>query len=43
MAREADGYLEKPIHFQKLKGLIQELVSSKEKQERRFGKDMPYG
>ena len=42
MARGADGYLEKPIHFQKLKGLIQELVSSKEKPERRFSKDMPF-
>ena len=40
MARGADGYLEKPIHFHKLKGLIQELVSSKEKMERGCGKDM---
>jgi DNA-binding NtrC family response regulator len=27
MARGADGYLEKPIHFHKLKTLIQEMVS----------------
>jgi DNA-binding response OmpR family regulator len=31
MARGADGYLEKPIHFHKLKALIRDLVSSKEK------------
>ena len=42
MVRGADGYLEKPIHFPKLKGLIHELVSSKEKKERGFGKDMPF-
>ena len=27
MARGADGYLEKPIHFQKLRKLIEEMVS----------------
>jgi len=31
MARGADGYLEKPIHFHKLRTLILDLVSSKEK------------
>lgn len=31
MARGADGYLEKPIHFHKLKSLIHELISPKEK------------
>jgi DNA-binding response OmpR family regulator len=30
-ARGADGYLEKPIHFDKLRALIQDLVPSKEK------------
>lgn len=34
IARGADGYLEKPIHFHKLRNLIQELVSPKEKRER---------
>ena len=42
IARGADGYLEKPIHFQKMKSLIQKLVSSKEKIEGGFGKEMPY-
>ncbi len=31
IARGADGYLEKPIHFHRLKTLIHDLVSSQEK------------
>ncbi len=42
MARGADGYLEKPIHFPKLKHLIHELVSSEEQIEEGPGKDMPF-
>jgi DNA-binding NtrC family response regulator len=34
MARGAEGYLEKPIHFHKLKSLIQELVSPKERRDK---------
>ena len=41
MARGADGYLEKPIHFHKLRSLIQELVSPKEKRERRNSENPP--
>ena len=42
MARGADGYLEKPIHFQKLKVLILKLISPGEKVERGRCKDMPF-
>ena len=42
MARGADGYLEKPILFPKLKLLIHELVSPKEKIGGDFGKDVPF-
>ena len=41
MARGADGYLEKPIHFHKLKGLIQELVSPKERREKSTSENPP--
>jgi DNA-binding response OmpR family regulator len=41
IARGADGYLEKPIHFHKLKSLIHKLVSPKEKMEGECSKDMP--
>ena len=41
MARGADGYLEKPIHFNKLRSLIHDLIFPKKDGERK-GKDMPY-
>ncbi len=41
IARGADGYLEKPIHFHKLRSLIHDLVSPKEKMEGESSKDMP--
>jgi DNA-binding NtrC family response regulator len=34
MARGADGFLEKPVHFYKLRSLIQELVIPKERREK---------
>lgn len=34
LSRGADAYLEKPIHFYKLKELIQEMISTKEKEVR---------
>jgi DNA-binding NtrC family response regulator len=40
MVRGADGYLEKPVHFHKLRSLIHELISPKEKMEGGCGKDM---
>ena len=40
IARGADGYLEKPIHFHKLKSLIHELISPKEKMEEECSKDV---
>ncbi len=39
MARGADGYLEKPVHFHKLTSLIHDLISSKEEMEAGCGKD----
>lgn len=41
MARGADGYLEKPIHFYKLRNLIQELVSPKERREKSNSENPP--
>lgn len=41
LGRGAAGYLEKPIHFHKLKSLIQELVSPKEKKERSNSENPP--
>jgi len=41
MARGADGYLEKPIHFHKLRNLIQELVSAKERREESNSENPP--
>ncbi len=40
MARGADGFLEKPVHFHKLTSLIHDLLSPKEKIEGGCGKDM---
>ena len=41
IARGADGYLEKPIHFNKLRSLIHDLIFPKKDGERR-GKDILY-
>ncbi len=38
MARGADGYLEKPVHFDKLRTLVHDMVSAKDKgREERIG------
>ena len=37
IARGADGYLEKPIHFQKLRSLIHDLISPKQMKIEREG------
>ena len=42
MARGADGYLEKPIYFPRLKHLIHELIPAKASIAGDFHKDMPY-
>jgi CheY-like chemotaxis protein len=41
MARGADAYLEKPIHLDRLRSLIHELISPAKKMEGACGKDMP--
>jgi len=40
IARGADGFLEKPIHFRRLKSLIHDLISPKKKMKEGCRKDM---